>query len=428
MRRARLCVANCGLTFLLAPGLARAADHPLRLDEAVRLALARNENAHIAEEQVAVAGAAVEKARTAFFPLVTTTGTDTLQHGGAGSTPVNAEIGNASINQPILNASAWPLLRQAERLLDAQRATATDQKRLLAFSAAQAFFQTLSSEQVVEAAKRSVAAATANLNDTTARADAGLNSSNDVTRAQLDLSLSQQQVATNEGTVQRAYLQLAFVLNSPIQGPLTAPESTLKAASTPVTRPDDLVAIGLQKRPDLMASRHSARAAHLFADEPLLRLIPTVSVTGTAAGNSASLTGHTFNETLGATATWTVFDAGVRYADKHSRDASANISDLQYSLLARSVANDVRDAVATLQAAQNALRLAGDAVTASRKSVDETATLYKQGLATALELTNANDSRFSAEVTYSSAELATALAYLALRQAMGLDPLGTELR
>jgi outer membrane protein TolC len=84
--------------------------------------------------------------------------------------------------------------------------------------------------------------------------------------------------------------------------------------------------------------------------------------------------------------------------------------------------------VATLVAAQNALKLAGDAVTAARKSVDETATLYHEGLTTGLELTLTNDARFSAEVGYVSAELATALAYLALRQGMGLDPLGMELR
>ena len=67
-------------------------------------------------------------------------------------------------------------------------------------------------------------------------------------------------------------------------------------------------------------------------------------------------------------------------------------------------------------------------MTAARKNVEETATLYRQGLATALELTDANDSRFEAEIGYSGAEYAMALAYLALRQAVGLDPIGTELK
>ncbi len=139
-------------------------------------------------------------------------------------------------------------------------------------------------------------------------------------------------------------------------------------------------------------------------------------------------TGHNTDGTLTGTLTWTLYDAGrVATADKHSRDASADIADLQVVALDRQIKSQVGLAVASLESSQGAFRAAADAVTASRKSVSETATLYRQGLATALELTDANDSRFEAEVGYVSAEFAMALAYLALRQAMGLDPLGTVL-
>ena len=65
---------------------------------------------------------------------------------------------------------------------------------------------------------------------------------------------------------------------------------------------------------------------------------------------------------------------------------------------------------------------------AARQNVDETAILYRQGLAKAIELVDANDSRFTAEVNYAVAQYSMAEAYLNLRQAMGLDPLGTELK
>ena len=90
--------------------------------------------------------------------------------------------------------------------------------------------------------------------------------------------------------------------------------------------------------------------------------------------------------------------------------------------------NDVHNAFVLLQASQDALKAAAEGVAASRKNVDETSVLYRQGLTTALNLTNANDSRFEAEIAYSGAEYAMALAYLALRQSMGLEPIGTELR
>ena len=66
-------------------------------------------------------------------------------------------------------------------------------------------------------------------------------------------------------------------------------------------------------------------------------------------------------------------------------------------------------------------------MTASRKSADETAILYHQQLAKAIELLDANEQRFAAEVNFAVAQFAVASAYLALRQAMGLDPIGEPL-
>jgi outer membrane protein TolC len=147
-----------------------------------------------------------------------------------------------------------------------------------------------------------------------------------------------------------------------------------------------------------------------------------------SATTNAATSGKWHDESLAATLTWTLYDAGVRYADKHSRDASAEIADLTLVALVRNVDSQVRGAVVTMLASQTALRASERAMEASRHSVDETAVLYKQGLAKAIELVDANDSRFIAEVNYAQAEYSLALAYIALRQALGLDPLGTEVK
>jgi outer membrane protein TolC len=81
-----------------------------------------------------------------------------------------------------------------------------------------------------------------------------------------------------------------------------------------------------------------------------------------------------------------------------------------------------------LEAAQRALRQADAAAQAARVNVEETAILYRQGLAKAIELVDATDSRFEAEVAFSLAEFALAQSYLNLRQALGLDAFGKEPR
>jgi outer membrane protein len=412
------------------PGSSQAAVGGMRLVDAVNLALTRNERARISDLNVLVAEAGVERARAGFLPVITALGTD-QQHAYASTDKTPNNIGNASLtlNQPIINAPAFALYGQAKRLADAQYAQNVDDKRLLAFSAANAFFAVLNAQDVLQAAQHLLATAKANLDDAQARAKAGLTSSNDVTRAQIDMASSAREAQTDQGTVDTAVVQLGFVINAPVVAPLSPPDATLAAAQQPTGQVDQLVRFAFDHRPDVVASRFAALAAHDFAEEPLLRLVPTLGMQGQAtATTNSGATGRWNDELIQATLTWTLYDAGVRYADKHSRDAQAEIADLTVQQLFRSVDAQVRSAVALLAASQGAFHVADEAVRAARQSVSETEILYKQGLAKAIELVDANDSRFLAEVNYASAEFAVAQAYLGLRQALGLDALGTQLK
>ncbi len=402
----------------------------MRIDDAVQLALTRNERARISDLNVVVADAAVEKARAGFLPVLTFNSSDTRTAVVAPAQPSNVGAGNLVLTQPLLNASAFPLYSQAKALAEAQRAQNTDDKRLLAFSAANAFFGVLTADAIREAAQRQFDNAKANLDDTQARADAQLVSSNDATRAKVDLAGAGREVEADKGALDNAEIQLAFLLNAPVSGPLTRPDPILAAAEQPLQATDSLVRFALDRRPDVLVDKNAALAAHHFADEPMMRLIPTIGLTGTASGTTnAPVTTKAWNqETVAGTLTWTIYDAGSRYADKHSRDAQATIADLNLQQLVRNVDAQVRGAIALLAAAQAEFQVAAQARDASNQNVDETAVLYRQGLAKAIELVDANDSRFTAEVNYAVAQYTMAQAYLSLRQALGLDPLGTELK
>jgi len=402
----------------------------LTLDQAVQLTLSRNERARISDLQVVVADAAVEKAFTAFLPLLTTTASGQQHATALPKATSNSGQGAVTLSQPILNAPAFPLYAQAKRLADAQREQNVDDKRLLAFTAASAFFAVLNAQDVVQAAQRQRDNAKANLTDTQARAKAQLSSSNDVTKAQVDLAGAQREVENDQGSLDNALVQLAFTLNAQVPASLAPPQTTLAAAVKPVGGADQFVRFAADHRPDVRVARYQATAAHDFASEPMLRLVPTLGVQGQAVATTANspITGRHDDETVTATLTWTLYDAGVRYADKHTRDAQAEIADLNTQLLMRTVDAQVRSAVALLAAAQLAFRDASDASKFAAQNVDETAILYRQGLATALELVDANDSRFTADVNYAAAEFAMAQAFLSLRQSLGLDALGTELR
>jgi outer membrane protein TolC len=405
----------------------------LRLDQAVKLALSKNERARISDLNVVVADAAVQKATAAFLPVISLGGTDTIRpkrtQNGTETQMPNVATGTGSVSQPILVASNFPLLAQAKNNRDATIAQTVDDKRTLAFDAARAFFAVLSAQAVLEASQRAYDTAKDNLSDTQARVDAQLNSSNDATRAQIDLASSARQVEVNRGTVQNAFTTLAFTINAQIDNQVTVPEELLHASERPLAPVESLVKFALGHRPDVDAKKLAAVAAHDFADEPLLRLVPTIGATASAQAVSDPGTSSPYlDESLVFTANWTLFDNGTRYADRRSRVATAQIADLTTVTLVRSVDAQVKTAFASLTSAQAAFRVAQQGFQAAKQSSEETAILYREGLAKAIELVDANDSRLTAEVEYVSAEYAMAQAYLDMRQALGEGPLGTELK
>jgi outer membrane protein TolC len=434
MRLRTLRVMGRGLAGLLLPGAVAVAGPPpaaysLTLDQAVQLTVSRNERAKISDLNVDVADAAVEKAFATFLPSLVGTASG-VQHATVVRPPSNSGTAGLTVTQPLLNASAFPLYAQARRLADAQRSQNVDDKRLLGFTAASAFFAVLNAQDIVTAALRQLDNARANLASTQARTQAALSSTNDATKAQVDMAGAQREVEIDKGVLDNALIQLGFTLYAPVPSSLVPPSPTLDAAEKAVEATDALVRFAADHRPDVQVSKYQAVAAHDFASEPLLRIVPTIGLQGQVVDTTAesALTGRHDDETLTATATWTLFDNGGRYADKHSRDAQAQIADLNLQLLERSVDAQVRATTALLASAQAAFHVAADTVKYARQNVDETEILYRQGLATALELIDANDSRFNAEVNYATAQFAMAQAYLALRQALGLEVLGTELR
>jgi outer membrane protein TolC len=401
----------------------------LTLDQAVQLTLSRNERARISDLNVVVANAAVQKAFTAFLPLVTLTGQDAqTSYPSTKTLPNNIGTSAVTVNQPLLIASSFPLYAQAKNLASAQRYQNVDDRRLLGYTAATAFFTVLDAQEVVQAAQRQFDNAKSNLSDTQARAQAQLSSSNDVTKAQADLASAQHELENDKGSLDNSFVQLAFTINAPMPSSLTPPAPTLTAAEKPAGGADTLVRFAVDHRPDVAVAKYDAVAARDFASEPLLRLVPVLALQGQAAATTNPSAPNWNEETLQGTLTWTIFDQGARYADKRSRDAQQEIADQTLLMLVRSVDAQVRSAVVLLVAAQAAYRAASDGVKYAQQNVDETAILYRQGLATALELVDANDSRFTAESNFASAQFAMAQAYLGLRQALGLDALGTELR
>ena len=428
------------LILLAGPWLASAQEtaqgEALKMETAIRLALQNNERAISAEQNVVVADAQLKKARAYFLPTLNVTGSYTRRPFEVARLIGNQNIivqsynslsGAANFSLTLFDSRSLPALLQANSEYKADVLSTSDSKRLLAFEVASAFVGTLSQDQVLEASKSRLDFAKQSLDAAKARFAAGLVSSNDVTRAELEYATAEVGVTQAKGQVDTTYLNLGYLLNAPTPTKLDAPESLFQAATAPLAPAEELIAQALARRPDISSLRWMAKGQHDSILDPTLKWLPSLTLTGRYTyTNEPGLTGRSFNWNTGLTMSWSVFDGLTRNNDYFERRALAFKADLSLKSALRKVEVDVRGAIVSLESQRAALRQATIAHDIATRNAAETYELYRQGLSSALEVADANVRLFEAAVNLVRARYGLAVSYLSLESALGLDPLGKE--
>lgn len=409
------------LLFFVSP-LLIAQDAPLTIERAVQLAVERNERAAIADTDVEAAEARLRRGRSAFFPRIDVAGNWRADYEQGTDRTLQT---SALLTQPLFDARLFPIYRQLRFEREATRLSAHDTRRVLAFDAAVTFLTTISLEQVLLAAENRRRFAQTNLDDVRARFEAGLVSSNDVTRAELELANAVRGVAQAAGDVQASRINLETLLKTDVDGPLATPAGLLDAADEPPAATDAEIAAAQQRRSDIGATRARVEALRAFAQEPAARFIPSVLLNAqTRNVNDGPIANRNNEGFVGVTVNWPLLDAGVRSSERAERNALVRGAELELEADLREVEQQMRGSAVQLTTEQALLREATAALRAARKNADETSALYREGLASALELADANQRRFEAEVAEVTARYRMAVAYLALREAAGVGAVG----
>lgn len=438
MGRARHAAAGLLCLTLAFVPLRAQQENPLTLDAAVKLALTRNERALATKETVAEAEAVVAQARAFFLPAITATGTYTRRpfevRRTVGSSDIviqrfNALSGSVNLNMTVFDAKSIPALNSANSARQSAVDAAAESRRQLAFEVSQGFLATLGTEQVLGASRQRFEFAKQNVEAAQARYKGGLASVNDVTLAELEMATAELGMTQVEGQLKTSGLQLSYLLAVPVEATktLVVPEFLIEAAQGEAADTDRLVAEGQARRLDLASLRWLAKSYRALALDPLLRYLPSLNLTGQYRyTNEAGLTGQTTNWNVGMTLSWSIFDGFTRNADYKYLKAQARLADLDVQTSMRKVEVDVREALVSLSNQRASLKQAKVAQGAALKNASETAELYRQGLASALQVADANVRLFEAEVALVSQRYGLGIAFLNLEAALGLDPFGKE--
>ena len=334
-----------------------------------------------------IADAAVEKARAGFLPVLTFNGNDTRTAARGRRSSRTCSRAREPRPQPAApqRVRLIPLYAQAKALAEAQRAQNTDDKRVLAFNAATAFFAVLSASAVVDAAR---APARERAGQRRRHAGPRRRAAHELERRHARQGRPRGLRARARGRQGRARERVHPALVPAQRAGQRAPRRARtprspRPSSRSAPRDNARASFALDHRPDVLVDKEAAIAAHHFADEPMLRLVPTVGLQGTASGTTNTPhrdQGVEPGDARRQRSRWTIYDAGSRYADKHSRDAQAAIADLNLQQLVRERRRPGAERRRAPRARRRpSSRWRAQARDAARQNVDETAILYKPG-------------------------------------------------
>ena len=413
-------------------------DNILTLEAAILRALERNEQSLAADQNNAAAGARVTRARAFFLPQISGTGVYTrrpfqvvreFQGSQIAIQRFNALSGVLALNLTLFDAQSIPGYRSARSEQAAQMYASAESKRQLAFEVGNAYLATLGVDQVLVASEHRYEYAKQALDAARARYKAGLVGVNDVTRAELEFATAEMGITQVKGQVQTTYLQLGYLLDDPdtMKKKLEVPDFLLKAAEEVALAADQSISEAQTRRLDLNSLRWRASSQHALVLSPTLKWFPALALTGQYRyTNEAGLTGRNTNWNVGATLTWALFDGFARNGEYGERRALARLADLGVQASLRQVELEVREGLVSLENQRAALKQAVVAHDVSVRNATEIAELYRQGLASALQVADANVRMFEAEVTLVRERYGLAIAYLNFEAALGLDPFGKE--
>jgi outer membrane protein TolC len=331
--------------------------------------------------------------------------------------PRDALNGQLEVRQALIAPTLWAAIRasyEAERL--AALSTEAVRRELL-FGVAQAYYGAAAQQEALRAQERLLEVNQARVKDTQARFEAGTVTRVALLRAQLDLTRAEQDAVRARNALAAAKLALAT---------LTAREDTAFELAPP-PEPNlqavegDGVRQALEQRPDVAAARQGVELARAQRRGVWLSYAPTLGLSGAfRVSNAGGFTGESTSWALTLGASWTLWDGGLREA--HLRESSARIAEVsaqarQAELRAREEVErsrlELESALANRVRAERALELA-------RETQRLTDISFRAGVATYLEVADANAALTGAEVSHVAERLQAALAGLRLLKSVGV--------
>jgi outer membrane protein TolC len=332
--------------------------------------------------------------------------------------PFNYSSLQGSLSQSIYDPVArrnYLASKQSER---ASRLNARDARELVVLAVGGSYLQAVATAARVASQRAQVDNAQAIFRQAEVRKAAGTNARIDVTRSQVELQTEQQRLSSFEADLSKQMIALARLIGLPQDRELILSEP-LNFNASAVPEASFAVQSAFQHRADLQASEAQLQAAQRIVSAARAERLPSVSLNGDygVTGPNPASTHGVFSITAGVNVP--IWNGGRTEGDIQQAQAVLHQRQAELADQRGRIEQEVRTALIELRTASGQVRLGENNRSLANETLTEARDRFAAGVATTVEVVQAQQQLASAESDYISSLYSFNLAKLALARATG---------
>lgn len=297
----------------------------------------------------------------------------------------------AALTQNVFSLSLIQKWRAAKSGVDVASLNAEVTKRDTMATVGLVYLETLRAKAAVEARKADVTLNQELLRLATERKAAGMATSLDVTRAKVQLENERQRLLVAENERDRGKLNLIRAIGLSFDVPLVLTDEMAMVAVPEQTMAEAL-AVANENRTELKVQKKRERLASLTLSSVESERVPSIQASGDVGLIGNQIPNALTTDNVQVLMTVPIFDGGQRegrISESRSvlRQETINTQDIRYQ-----VTLEVRDALLTLHSAEKQVTVAEGGLKLSMTELELARERFAVGVATNIEVTNAQTS------------------------------------
>ncbi|MCC7195092.1 MAG: TolC family protein [Gemmatimonadaceae bacterium] len=333
--------------------------------------------------------------------------------------PVKTWDLRGSLQQSLLNPSAFARLRAAEASHDASAQQANSVAQQAAAAAAAAYVRAAHAEALLAALSADSSLAADLLGIARAQLDAGVGVALDVTRAQAQLSVTHSQLIAARAERDRNQISLARAAGLPLGTTIALADSLPAAAVTELPDATAAMRTASASRADLAAANAEALAAERSLQAARADALPALSLY-VDQGVTGKATQHMLSTyTWGLQLSVPVFDGFRRTSRNDEARLAVRQADVQRRDLEEQVAADVSSALLDLKAASELLVASEERVSLAGQELSQARDRFSAGVTGNADVITAQLALNAARTQAIDARASLQLARVSLARAQG---------